>query len=230
MQLHDEYKLDNPAWYSLHETHTQFAIGDNNVKRYQKQIVSFVAYDTKRKNGLDELDKWTDVGESFFVIGDLDQLPGDFIVESRLDCFQMICAGPVNMNEGAPIIKELNKEDEEQMMRLINKVQPGYFLPGTRLMGDYYGIHQTNELVAMAGERMRMNGFTEISAVVTDPNFTGRKYAQHLIAQLVNKNISAGIIPYLHTGVNNERAIKVYEYLGFITRRIIPFWKIKRVD
>jgi GNAT superfamily N-acetyltransferase len=230
MQLHDEYKLDNPAWYSLQETHKRFAIGNDDIKRYQKQIVSFVAYDTIKENGLRGLDKWTDNDESFFIIGDLKDLPPDYNIESSLDCLQMICAGKINMEEPAPIIQELTEKDEEQMIRLVNKVQPGYFLRGTRLMGDYYGILQKNELVAMAGERMRMNKFTEISAVVTDPNFTGRKYARHLITHLANKNITAGVIPYLHTGVTNERAIKIYEHLGFITRRIIPFRKIKRVN
>ena len=61
------------------------------------------------------------------------------------------------------------------MLALINLVQPGYFLPGTKMMGDYYGIWQNGELVAVTGERMRMHGLTEISAVVTHPDFTGRQ-------------------------------------------------------
>ena len=84
-------------------------------------------------------------------------------------------------------------------------------------------------IVSFAGERIRMNGFTEISALVTHPEFTGRKYAQQLVAHLVNKNLAAGIIPFLHTAETNERAIKIYEYSGFEKRIIIPFTKIKRL-
>jgi len=45
-----------------------------------------------------------------------------------------------------------------------------------------------------------------------------------------NKNLEAGNIPFLHTGTNNERAIKIYELLGYTTRRIIDFTRIKRME
>ncbi|HXR79700.1 MAG TPA: GNAT family N-acetyltransferase, partial [Saprospiraceae bacterium] len=98
-----------------------------------------------------------------------------------------------------------------------------------RQMGDYYGIWQQDELVAISGERMRMNGLTEISAVVTHPEFTGRKYAQQLVAHVAKKNIEVGIIPFLHVAESNERAIGLYHKLGFSPRRLTPFWKIKRI-
>jgi predicted GNAT family acetyltransferase len=98
------------------------------------------------------------------------------------------------------------------------------------MMGDYYGIRQNGELVAVTGERMRMEGLTEISAVVTHPDFTGRKYAQQLVAHVAIKNIEAGIIPFLHVAESNERAIGLYKRLGFTRRRIIDFWKIRRME
>jgi len=116
------------------------------------------------------------------------------------------------------------------MLALINLVQPGYFLPGTRLMGDYFGIWQNGELVAVTGERMRMHGLTEISAVVTHPDFTGRLYAQQLVAHVSKKNIDAGIVPFLHVAESNERAIAIYQRLGYTRRRNIDFWKIRRME
>jgi len=95
-------------------------------------------------------------------------------------------------------------------------------------MGDYYGIYENGQLVSVTGERMRMPALTEISAVVTHPDFTGRKYAQQLIAFVSNKNLHAGNIPFLHVAETNERAIRIYEHLGFIKRRMINFTKIKR--
>jgi predicted GNAT family acetyltransferase len=114
------------------------------------------------------------------------------------------------------------------MTALTKLVMPGYYKHDTRLMGDYYGIMDNQELVAMAGERICLNGLTEVSAVVTHPAFTGRKFAQQLVALVVNKNLAAGIVPFLHTGHTNERAIRMYEYLGFKKRRLISFTKIKR--
>ncbi|HAO46114.1 MAG TPA: hypothetical protein DCQ97_04255 [Chitinophagaceae bacterium] len=106
---------------------------------------------------------------------------------------------------------------------------PGYYLPGTAVLGDYFGIFKDDQLVAMAGERLCMDGLTEISAVVTHPDYTGRKYAQQLVTYLNDKNLQQGFIPFLHTGSANERAIRVYELLGYTRRRIIPVTRIKKM-
>lgn len=222
------HKLDNPAWYALTETHHPFAIGSDSLKRYQKNIVSFVAFDHVDRNALRELDQLSDTNDSFFIIGDLPPLPSNYSIENSLPCTQMICMALINPPAFTSVIEKLGEKDEEQMLSLINLVQPGYFLTGTRMMGDYYGIRQNGELVAITGERMRMKGLTEISAVVTHPGYTGRQYAQQLVANSVNKNLEAGILPFLHVAETNERAINIYKKLGFVQRRIIVFWKIKR--
>jgi len=224
------YKLDNPAWHALAEIHRSFAVGNFPLKRYQKNIVSFFAYDHGQKDAFLKADEITDVDESFFIIGDLPVLPKNYNIENRLSCVQMTCFALSNFPEMTDKIDLLDEDDEEQMLTLINNVQPGYFLPGTRLMGDYYGIRQKGELVAITGERMRMNGLAEISAVVTHPEFTGRKFAQQLVAYTVKKDILADIIPFLHVAESNERAIGIYSGLGFSPRRLIDFWKIKRTE
>jgi len=221
------HKLDNPAWHSLQETHKHFAIGSDVFKRYQPVIVSFAAFDPYKKDALSEMDNWMQPGESFFLIGEFTGLPSNYIIETVLPCAQMVCKTEIKTNITTSI-QSLSENDDDEMIALINKTLPGYYLRGTRLMGDYYGIRVNGELVAMTGERMRMNGLTEISAVVTHPGFTGRGYAQQLVAHTSNKNLAAGIVPFLHTGSNNERAIKIYELLGYKTRRIIDFTRIKR--
>ena len=222
------YKLDNPAWHALTETHACFAVGNNEVKRYQAEIVAFAAYHSNNKNVFGQFDELISINESFFIIGGLPSNTPNYVVESVLPCVQMICVSEVKTVIAATI-KKLDKTDDERLVTLINLVQPGYYKPGTRLMGDYYGIYQNEQLVSVTGERMRMYGLTEISAVVTHPDFTGRKYAQQLIAHVANKNLFAGITPLLHVAETNERAIKIYEYLGFFKRRIIDFTKIRRV-
>jgi GNAT superfamily N-acetyltransferase len=221
------HKLNNPAWYSLSESHKHFAVGNDKVTRYQKDIAPFLANHSEEEDFLLQPDQLVAINDSFFIIGDLPALPDNYLIESRLLCVQMICTSLIKINTTAAV-EELGEPDDAQMTALINLVQPGYYKPGTRLMGDYYGIRHNGQLISMTGERMRMNGFTEISAVVTHPEFTGRHYAQQLIAHTVNKNIEAGIIPFLHVAQTNERAIKLYEHLGFTQRRIIAFWKIKR--
>ncbi|WP_276503498.1 GNAT family N-acetyltransferase [Terrimonas pollutisoli] len=222
------FKLDNPAWYSLAETHRHFAINKPGIKRYRQDIVSFLAFDHSKPEALYLLDQLAAPDESFFIIGNLPPLPANYSIVTQLPCEQMICSELINTPTATATIEKLDDANEAQMLSLINLVQPGYFLPGTRLMGDYVGIRHNGELVAMAGERMKMSGLTEISAVVTHPAFTGRQYAQQLVAHIVRKNIEAGIIPFLHVAATNERAIAIYKKLGFDRRRIIDFWKIKR--
>jgi len=222
------YKLDNPAWYALTETHACFAMGNDEVKRYDPAIVSFAAIQFERNNLLTLPEQFIALNESVFLIGDMPVLPSGYIVETILPCVQMICDSEIKIEITASIQK-LGEADEAQMNSLINLVQPGYYLPGTRLMGDYFGIYQNNQLVSITGERMRMHGLTEVSAVVTHPDFAGRKYAQQLVAYVSNKNLLQGIIPFLHVAEINQRAINIYEYLGFKKRRIINFTKIKRV-
>jgi len=224
----DYYKLDNPAWYALTETHAAFAIGNDKVKRYRPDIVAFAAYQRGSKNIFPQLDEIVAVNESFFIIGEISSLASNYIVEGILPCAQMICSRQMQTHITVSIEK-LNETDDEDILTLINLVQPGYYKKGTRLMGDYFGIRQNEQLVSATGERMRTNGLTEISAVVTHPDFTGRKYAQQLVAHVANKNLAEGLTPFLHVAATNKRAINIYELLGFVKRRGIDFTRLKRV-
>lgn len=227
--MDNEYhKLNNPAWHALTETHAPFAVGYDEVKRYRPDVVAFAAYHFTTTDRSALFNQLIQQGESFFIIGDLPQLPAHYQLLTRLVCEQMICNKPIHIPVTASI-EMLSNVNEDEMESLINLVQPGYYKRGTRLMGDYFGIRSEGRLVAIAGERMRMNGFTEISAVVTHPNFSGRGLAQQLVAHVSNKNLEQGTIPFLHVAQSNERAIRLYQYLGFSTRRSIDFTKFYRL-
>ena len=79
----------------------------------------------------------------------------------------------------------------------------------------------------MAGERLRLDGYTEISAVCTDPAFRGRGYAKALVRSLVSKAHAEGCTPFLH--VKGEIAAKgLYEALGFDESRNLHLTVITR--
>ncbi len=124
-------------------------------------------------------------------------------------------------------IELLSDHRAKDLSSLVNFVQPGYFREKTKNMGDYFGIFRNHALIAVAGERMQMEGFTEISAVVTHPDWTGRGLAGQLVAHIANKNLLANRIPFLHVDKENTRAVALYEKLGFYTRRTMNFWKIR---
>ncbi|OQP58764.1 GNAT family N-acetyltransferase [Niastella populi] len=220
-------KLDAPAWHALTSAQQSFATGLEHVKRYRPGILPFAAFQPGHENELSSLGSLLEPEGIFYLIGDLPPLPDRFAVLKELPCAQMVLQKPLPVIENTAIISRLTADDKEAMFNLINKVQPGYYEPDTYQLGSYVGIWQQQRLVAIAGERMRLDGLTEISAICTDPDYTGRKYAQQLIAMLCQLNLQQGITPFLHVLETNERAIRLYEYMGFATRRTISFWQMK---
>ncbi|MGN7721185.1 GNAT family N-acetyltransferase [Chitinophaga sp. 22620] len=221
--MKDQYaELDNPAWNALTSEHQEFAVGGGLAKRYRPDIVSFTAFAEPVAEAAASLDPFMAAGEQFFIIGDLPPLPAGWEVKNDLVCLQMVynATATIPVSSG---IQPLEEKHAQEMYDLVQLVQPGYYLLNTHRMGHYYGIRQEGQLVAIAGERMRTGRFTELSAICTHPGFTGRKYAQQLIAHLVNSNLAAGKIPFLHVSEKNERAIGLYEHMGFTTRRKISF-------
>ncbi len=222
-------KLDNPAWHALTESHARFACGIDELKRYDPGIVLFAGYDPAKKNITEKFDEVFGPGDSFFLFDEFPALPNNYKIETVVQCLQMVCERPLPVKITEDLIP-LDKTNWEEMYALVSKVFPGYYLPGTAVMGDYFGIFKEGKLVAMAGERLAMHGLTEVSAVVTHPDHTGHKYAQQLVSYIDEKNLQSGIIPFLHTGVGNERAIKIYELLGYSKRRVIPATRVKRIN
>jgi len=126
------------------------------------------------------------------------------------------------------IVEALDISHVDEMLALIELTKPGPFLRRTPELGTYLGIREAGQLVAMAGERIRPSGHTEISAVCTHPEYRGRGYASSLVSALMQKITKRDEIPFLHVRTENVGAIRVYEKLGFKTGRIINIAIVKR--
>jgi GNAT superfamily N-acetyltransferase len=218
----EDKKLDNPVWHSLTETHQQFAIQYDDVKFYHPDYCPFGGF-VNIDRTLASLDKYSVLSDNFYVIGNKPNFGNNLKLSKELVCNQMLLDTPIDIaiNEK---ITELQTNYNDDLFKLVNLVQPGYFKNKTSWLGSYYGIYKSGELVAVTGERMKMNSYTEVSAVVTHPEYTGKGYAKQLVAYTANKIFGESKIPYLHAADNNTGAIKLYEKLGFRTRRKISFW------
>jgi predicted GNAT family acetyltransferase len=113
------------------------------------------------------------------------------------------------------------------MLALVELTHPGPFAKRTPELGTYLGIREAGQLVAMAGERLKPIEYTEISAVCTHPDYRGRGYASSLVSILTQRITERNEIPFLHVRTENVGAIRVYEKLGFKTRRIINITIVK---
>lgn len=130
---------------------------------------------------------------------------------------QMIWSGSVDGCDESQV-EQLSIADADEMLALTQLTKPGPFGKRTSELGAYLGIRDRGRLVAMAGERLRVPGFTEVSAVCTHPEFQGRGYARLLISAVIRRITERGDTPFLHVAQVNTRAIRVYEDLGFKTR------------
>ena len=123
---------------------------------------------------------------------------------------------------------ELGPGDVPDMLALTARTKPGPFLPRTIELGRYLGIRRDGELVAMAGERLRPPGWTEISAVCTREDHRGRGLATTLVLALVAEIKSRGETPFLHAVTTNVNAVRLYQELGFTVRREVVFPLVRR--
>jgi predicted GNAT family acetyltransferase len=224
MKTIDENKLDNPVWNSLSEIHKGFAIDYGNTKFYNPDYCPFGGFITLESTVL-ATQQYLALTENFFIVGEKPKIADAAKIAKELVCLQMTIYEKIQLSIDIEIVK-LNENHNEILCELVNLVQPGYFKNKTPLLGNYFGIFKENQLVAIAGERMKMNNFTEVSAIITHPDHTGKGYAKQLIAHVVNAIFDENKIPFLHVVESNIGAIKLYEKLGFTTRRKISFWNI----
>lgn len=226
MIISEENKLDNPVWYSLSENHQEFAIDYENSKFYNPYYCPFGSF-THLENTAIATKEYSALIDNFFIVGEKPEIADTLKIAKELVCLQMVIHEKIQSPIESEIVK-LTAGHNEILCDLVNLVQPGYFKNKTILLGDYYGIFKDNQLVAITGERMKMNSFTELSAIITHPDHTGKGYAKQLITHIVNTIFDQGKIPFLHVTEYNTGAIALYEKLGFSTRRNISFWNITK--
>jgi predicted GNAT family acetyltransferase len=80
----------------------------------------------------------------------------------------------------------------------------------------------------MAGERLQLDKFAEISAVCTDPAYRGKGLAKALVSEVAARIMRRGKTPFLHVLPTNESAIKSYLALGFKKRRDFDLCVVER--
>jgi GNAT superfamily N-acetyltransferase len=224
----EDYKLDNPVWHSLTEMHHDFAVQYEDAKFYLPDYCPFGGFVSIQKT-LESVNKYSELSDNFYVIGNKPAFGNNLKLSKELVCNQMLLDKPIALDIIERIV-ELRPKHSNDLFKLVNFVQPGYFKNKTSQLGSYYGIYKNGELVSVTGERMKMNVYSEVSAVVTHPDYLGNGYAKQLITYTTNKIFGENKIPYLHVAHTNIGAIKLYQKLKFKTRRQISFWNLIKVD
>ena len=216
----DPSMLDNPVWHALRTRQRPLDCGRGLVARYPDDVSRFVGLAALTSEAFSDLAEVVQPGGTVaLVTAEPPETPSSWrTMNSRL-LEQMVCIDPKVSASRPPL--QLGQGDVPEMLALAAATKPGPFLPATIRMGRYFGIRSADGvLVAMAGERLRLDGFTEISAVCTDPAFRGRGYARALVGALVSEAMANGCTAFLH--VKSETgAMGVYDALGFAVRRTL---------
>jgi ribosomal protein S18 acetylase RimI-like enzyme len=221
--------LDNPIWFALNSVNTHLGRGSDSVKLFNTDVAPFaglVAYTPGNFQQLFKLVQPDQVVVLFYPKEDLD--PAPFNVVAKVAGYQMVFEGkePEAVPGDDPV--HLTEKDVEEMLSLTKLTQPGPFARRTIDFGGYTGIFRDQQLAAMCGQRLQVQGYTEISAVCTHPDSAGKGLARKVLNELIRNIIASGNIPYLHVRADNTRAIKLYQHLGFVIRTEMYFHVIKR--
>ncbi|MFJ4522044.1 GNAT family N-acetyltransferase [Streptomyces sp. NPDC088810] len=214
--------LDNPALASLTGPHARFAERRGRVLRYPVDVSPWLALPDEP-----EARDWADLaalagpGAEVPLPGFRGQVPEGWEITFRIEGVQLVDDGLAAAPD--PEAVPLGPADVPEMLDLVARTQPGPFLPRTVELGTYLGIRRDGALVAMAGERLHPPGWTEISAVCTDPAFRGEGLATRLVLAVAHGIRERGEAPFLHTSAENGTAIRLYESLGFRLRRRTAF-------
>ncbi|MFJ5774039.1 GNAT family N-acetyltransferase [Streptomyces sp. NPDC093094] len=214
--------LDNPALASLTGPHARFAERRGRVMRYPLDVSPWLALpDEPDARDWADLAELAGPGAEVPLPGFAGRVPSDWEITFEAEGVQMTDDGLAAAPD--PEAVRLGPADVPEMLGLVARTQPGPFLRRTVELGTYLGIRREGALVAMAGERLHPPGWTEISAVCTDPAARGQGLAGRLVLAVAHGIRARGETPFLHASARNTDAIRLYESLGFRLRRRTAF-------
>jgi predicted GNAT family acetyltransferase len=211
--------LDNLGWHALTSHHARFASGTQLAKRYPADIIALAALADHSEAALRDLAQIVPQDEQIALLeANLpSSIPG-WTIHETFAANQMVCQQPLPPIEPTVKIVNLGASDVADMLQLVELTRPGPFSARLMELGNYIGIRQDDQLIAMAGQRIHLTGYQEISTVCTHPEHQGKGYARLLVNWLVNSIWGRGEIPFLHVLPTNTRAIELYEKLHFHER------------
>jgi ribosomal protein S18 acetylase RimI-like enzyme len=212
--------LDNPVWQALVGPHARIAIGRGQARHYPRDMAPFSAIANDTTEAYADLASDLPPGIEARLFRPCDEpLRSGWLKVDAFPMLQMVMAKlPAEAPVGASPI-DLTHDDLASMMELAEIAKPGPFGPRTTELGSFVGVRSGARLVAMAGERMRLPGYVELSAIAVHPDARGRGLAACLTCALAKRALSRGEKPFLHVRPENTAAVSLYRRPGFEVRR-----------
>ena len=215
------HPLDRPAWSALATGWAEFALGGGRAVQLDPDYGPFAATLDRSPESLAALAKCT-IGDQGLWIVELDDFPcpPGMRVEARAPCIQMTATDVVNRRPNFDVIT-LTDDDAPEMLALARLTKPGPFSTSTHKLSQFIGVKQGGRLVAMAGERMKIPGYSELSGVCTHPDQRGHGYGAVLSSIVTRRILDRGETAFLHAYEGNAAAVDLYKALGFVHRATV---------
>ncbi len=217
-----ENVLDNVVWHALRGPQADLAQWSPNGRaaRFQPEIAVFAAVDQLDDDGWAAQAELVGAGGAALLFRDhVPTPPAGWDEVFRGPTWQLVAGAlPAPPTVGIEI---LSVDDASEMLALTQLTEPGPFFVRPRELGTYVGVRHEGKIVAMAGERLKTPGFTEISAVCTHPAVRRRGFGAALTLWMAAHIRERGDEAFLHVLAENENALRLYEAIGFRRRRLV---------
>lgn len=221
--MHAAHPLDRPVWSALTSRQAPLALGDAQALRFDPAYALFAAAADASPDGTAALAalNTSPNGLGLVEAGAMPVPPGA-VVRAQAACVQMV-AGSLTAGGKTVAFEPLGEADAGEMLALATLTVPGPFFDKTHRLGDFIGVRQNGRLIAMAGERMKPDGFTEVSGVCTHPDHRGQGFASALMRVVTQRILERGEQAFLHAYAANTATIALYETLGFRVRTTVTY-------
>ena len=213
--------LDRPVWSALTTRWAPLAEGAAQARRLGRDYGVFGAAADRSPESLSALAALVPEDGELWTVEheDWPAPPGTRFLRQAA-CVQMTCDALTPSDLPGFEIVDLTEHDAPDMYELATLTKPGPYVAHTNRLGDFIGVKAADRLIAMAGERMKMPGLSEVSGVCTHPDHRGRGYAGALMRTVAARMLARGETPWLHAYATNTGVIALYESLGFRHRAV----------
>ena len=224
--------LPNPFYSSLTSAHARFVVSHGGALRFQADTIPFAAVPEPNARYLTDLLALLTPGEEIFVSTTAGQqlaaVEGLQLV-SIWPSLQMRHAADLPLYTDSNDAVPLTPEDWAEMMELKARAFPGFFGPRAPELGSFFGVREpeNGRLIAMGGERVATFQDREISALCTDPEYSGQGHAAKIIRRLLLHHAALDTGSILHVIASNRRVVSLYERLGFVPTGTLDFNRLR---